>query len=56
MARMAKIGLFSWKEVEVRSDLDRLRMVLEMMPDGGLMMELEAHRDKGLDDSPLRAM
>ncbi len=56
MAMIAQSKLFSWREVEVRSDLDRLTLVLEVLPDEGLMRELEAHRDKGRDDYPVRAV
>lgn len=56
MAMIPQSKLFSWKEVEVRSDLDRLRLVLEVLPDEGVMRELEAHRDKGRDDYPVRAV
>ncbi len=56
MAMIPQSKLFSWREVEVRSDLDRLKMVLGVLPDEGLMRELEAHRDKGRDDYPVRAV
>lgn len=56
MARIAQIKLFSWREVEVSSDLDRLKMVLEVIPDEELMRKLEAHRDRGRDDYPVRAV
>ena len=56
MAIIPQSKLFSWKEVEAGSDLDRLKMVLEVLPDEELMRELEAHRDKGRDDYPVRAV
>jgi hypothetical protein len=55
--RMAKLlvpYLFKWQEVEAKSDLERLRLVLEYLPDEGLMKKLEAQRDKGRDDYPIR--
>jgi Transposase DDE domain/Transposase domain (DUF772) len=55
--RMAKLlvpYLFKWQDVETRSDLDRLRLVLDHLPDEALMKKLEAHRDKGRDDYPIR--
>ena len=55
--RMAKLlvpYLFKWQEVEAKSDLERLRLVLEHLPDEALMKKLEAHRDKGRDDYPIR--
>jgi len=56
MAIIAQGRLFSWKKIEARSDLDRLRMVLEVIPDEGLMRKLEAFRAKGRDDYPVRAV
>ncbi len=47
--------LFSWQEVDARSDLDRLRLVLEALPDQGLVRRLEAARGRGRDDYPVRA-
>ena len=55
MAIIAQGRLFSWRKIEARSDLDRLRMVLEVIPDEGLMRKLEKLRDKGRDDYPVRA-
>ena len=54
MAIIAQGRLFSWKEIEARSDLDRLRMVLGVIPDEALMRKLERLRDKGRDDYPVR--
>jgi hypothetical protein len=56
-ARMAKLltpYLFTWREVEARSDLERLRLVLDHLPDEGLMRKLEEHRKWGRDDYPIR--
>jgi hypothetical protein len=55
MAIIAQGRLFSWRKIEARSDLDRLRMVLEVIPDEALMRKLEKLRDKGRDDYPVRA-
>jgi hypothetical protein len=55
--RMAKLlvpYLFKWQDVEAKSDLERLRLVLDHLPDEALMKKLEAHRDKGRDDYPIR--
>jgi len=54
MAKLLVPYLFKWQEVEAKSDLERLRLVLEYLPDEALMKELEAHRDKGRDDYPIR--
>jgi hypothetical protein len=56
MAIIAQGRLFSWKNIEARSDLDRLRMVLSVIPDEGLMRKMEAFRAKGRDDYPVRAV
>ena len=48
--RMAKLlvpYLFKWQDVEAKSDLERLRLVLEHLPYEALMKKLEAHQDKG---------
>ena len=56
MAIIRLQSLFSWKNVESKSDLDRLRLVLESLPDEALMIKLEKHRGKGRDDYPVRAV
>ena len=47
MAINRRPSLFSWRSVESRSDLDRLRLVLETLPDEELMKRLEAKRGRG---------
>jgi hypothetical protein len=54
MAKLLVPYLFKWQEVEAKSDLERLRLVLDHLPDEALMQKLEAHRDKGRDDYPIR--
>jgi hypothetical protein len=54
MAKLLVAYLFKWRDVEAKSDLERLRLVLEYLPDERLMEKLEAHRDKGRDDYPIR--
>ena len=56
MASIPRRSLFSWKNVESQSDLDRLRLVLESLPDEALMVKLEARRGKGRNDYPVRAI
>ena len=56
MAVIPNPSLFSWKDVDCASDLDRLRMVLEVIPDEDLMLAMEAARGKGRDDYPIRAV
>ena len=56
MAINRRPSLFSWRSVESRSDLDRLRLVLETLPDEELMKRLEAKRGRGRNDYPVRAI
>jgi len=56
MASIPQTRLFSWKHIDARSDLDRLRMVLKVIPDEALMRRLEAIRGKGRDAYPVRAV
>jgi len=56
MAIIPQISLFSWSEIENLGDLERLRLVLEYMPDENLMIKLEKLRKNGRDDYPIRAM
>jgi len=55
MAMIREPSLFSWKNVESKSDLDRLRLVLRGLPDEALMRRLEEKRGRGRDDYPIRA-
>ncbi len=49
--------LFVWDdEIENLGDLERLRLVIEYIPDEELMQMLEKQRGKGRDDYPVRAM
>lgn len=56
MAIIPQKELFSWKEIENYSDLERLNLVIENIPDEELMKTLEKHRGKGRNDFPVRAM
>ena len=56
MAIIHQPGLFSWEQVEAASDMDRLRVLLDALPDEDLMRVLEAERKGRRDDYPLRAM
>lgn len=55
MASIPQSELFSWEEIEASSDLDRLKLVLDSMPDEALMIQLELARRNGRDDYPVRA-
>lgn len=46
--------LFSWEKIENLGDLERLRLVVEYMPDEGLMRLIEKERGRGRDDYPVR--
>jgi len=54
MAKLMTRYLFTWQEVEARSDLERLRLVLDHIGDEALMRKLEEHRKWGRDDYPIR--
>lgn len=54
MASIAQINIFCWEKIEARSDLDRLKMVLDVLPDEPLMRTLEKQRRHGRDDYPIR--
>ncbi|HJX60827.1 MAG TPA: transposase, partial [Thermodesulfobacteriota bacterium] len=54
MAKLLTPYLFTWKEVEAKSDLERLMLVLEHLPDEGLMQKLEEQRKWGRNDYPIR--
>jgi hypothetical protein len=50
MAIIYKRSLFSWKDVESLGDLERLKLVLENLPDENLMCILEKKRKQGRND------
>ena len=54
MAKIKDPFLFNWQNVETESDLDRLRLVLEHLPDEELMQKLEKHRGSGRNEYPVR--
>jgi hypothetical protein len=56
MAIIPQKILFDWNEIEELGDLERLRLVLDYMPDEELMRTLEKKRAKGRNDYPVRAM
>lgn len=56
MAIIPQQTLFVWNEVEELGDLERLRLVIEYMPDENLMTKLEKERKNGRNDYPVRAM
>jgi hypothetical protein len=56
MAIIPQGQLFTWHEIDEMGDLERLRLVLEYLPDEGLMRELEKERANGRDAYPVRAV
>ncbi len=56
MAIIPQQNLFSWEEIEDLGDLERLRLVMEYMPDEELMKHMEKERARGRDDYPVRAV
>lgn len=56
MAIIPQQELFSWEEIEDLGDLERLKLVLEYLPDEGLMRQMERQRGQGRDDYPVRAV
>jgi len=54
LAIIAQKEMFGWEEVDELCDLERLRLVLESLPDEELMQALEGKRGKGRDDYPIR--
>ena len=47
---------FSWEQVDRLSDLNRLELVLDALPDGDIIRALEAARRNGRNEYPVRAM
>ncbi len=56
MAIIPQLKLFDYQEIENLGDLERLRLVLEYMPDQQLMKKLEKERKKGRNQYKIRAM
>lgn len=54
MAIIPQKRLLDWTQIDAASDLERLNLVLQALPDEALMQVLERHRGKGRDDYPVR--
>ena len=54
MATIIQPHMFSWKDIEADSDLNRLRLVLSVLPDEDFVCLLEQLRGRGRDDYPIR--
>ena len=48
--------LFSWENVELLPDLQRLKLVLDTLPSADVIAALEARRGYGRNDFPVKAM
>jgi hypothetical protein len=56
MAIIAQKKLFGWNEIEELGDLERLRLVLQWLPDEPLMQALEEKRGQGRNEYPVRSI
>jgi len=56
MATIEQQNLFTWEDVEARSDLDRFTLVRDHLPDERIVQYLEVMRGKGRNDYPVRPM
>lgn len=57
MAIITQISLFQWEDdIEILGDLERLKLVLENLPDEKLIRAMERDRGNGRNDYPIRAM
>lgn len=57
MAIIPQISLFTWEtDIEVLGDLERLKLVLDNIPDEALVSAMERDRGNGRDDYSVRAM
>lgn len=56
MAKIIQQKIFRWEDVEASGELERLRMVIEAMPDEELMKIMEVERKGRRDDYPVRSV
>lgn len=57
MASIAQNQLFVWSDIEELGGLDRLKLILDTLPDEDLMVQLEAERGpSGVNKYPIRAV
>ncbi|MFW6230373.1 MAG: transposase [Halanaerobium sp.] len=56
MAIIPQRKLFDYTEIEKLGDLERLRLVMEYLPDEEFMRHLEKERGNGRNDYPIRGM
>lgn len=56
MAKIMQDGIFLWNDFDARTDMDRLLLVLNSLPDERIVQYLEVMRGNGRDDYPVRPM
>ena len=56
MAAIRQPFLFTWRDVEATSELDRFLLVKDSLPDTEIVQELKRRRGKGRNDYPVVAM
>ena len=60
MAIVHQLRFFSWKDLQndlnSLADLERLKLVIETLPDGRLIDALKTRRGRGRKDHPLEAI
>ena len=56
MANIQQKQLFVWNDLEDLGDLERLKLVLDYIPDENLVKKLENQRNKGRNKYPNRVV
>jgi hypothetical protein len=56
MGSIAQKQIFSWKNIENIGDLERLKLVLDYIPDEKIINILEKERKNGRDKYPIEPM
>lgn len=56
LAEIIQRNIFSWQDIEAKSDLEILKLVLGALPDEPLMRKLELDRKGRRDDYPIRPL
>ena len=56
MTTILQKQLFVWNDLENLGDLERLKLVLDYIPDEQLVTKLKEQRNKGRDKYPVRAV
>ena len=56
MSKVTPYCLFHWDDFDAHTDMDRLRLALEYLPDEKIVHYLEVMRGNGRDDYPVRPM